>query len=165
MPVGDEPLLAAESVGLIVSSGNREFEPHHCSALRLVAYGCPAAVSQRDGVHDRQPEAGSAVASGPSAVGPAEALEGVRQEIGREPGSGVADLDHQVRAGDQGRDHDLRSPGSEPQRVVDEVVDNLADAPRVDWGFPIITGSDVPESLREDAGEAIRLCPKLALRL
>jgi ferredoxin len=34
-----------------------------------------------------------------------------------------------------------------------------------DWGFPIIREFDIPQGLREDAGEAIRLCPKLALRL
>jgi len=34
-----------------------------------------------------------------------------------------------------------------------------------DWGFPIIGKSDVPEVLRADAREAVRLCPKLALRL
>jgi ferredoxin len=34
-----------------------------------------------------------------------------------------------------------------------------------DWGFPIISESDVPQGLREEAREAIRLCPKLALRL
>jgi ferredoxin len=34
-----------------------------------------------------------------------------------------------------------------------------------DWGFPVIGGDDVPEDLLEEAREAIRLCPKLALRL
>jgi ferredoxin len=34
-----------------------------------------------------------------------------------------------------------------------------------DWGFPIISAQDVPPPLRRDAQEAIRLCPKLALRL
>jgi ferredoxin len=34
-----------------------------------------------------------------------------------------------------------------------------------DWGFPIIKDADVPPHLRADAGEAIRLCPLLALRL
>jgi len=34
-----------------------------------------------------------------------------------------------------------------------------------DWGFPIISGQDVPPALRRDAQEAIRLCPQLALRL
>jgi len=33
-----------------------------------------------------------------------------------------------------------------------------------DWGFPIITG-EVPSALRGEATEAVRLCPKLALRL
>ena len=33
-----------------------------------------------------------------------------------------------------------------------------------DWGFPIIHG-DVPASLRSEAAEAARLCPKLALWL
>ena len=33
-----------------------------------------------------------------------------------------------------------------------------------DWGFPIIT-SQVPPELEDDAREAVRLCPRLALRL
>jgi ferredoxin len=34
-----------------------------------------------------------------------------------------------------------------------------------DWGFPIIRDEDVPAGLRASAAEAIRLCPRLALRL
>lgn len=34
-----------------------------------------------------------------------------------------------------------------------------------DWGFPLIRDADVPASLRAEAGEAVRLCPMLALRL
>jgi ferredoxin len=34
-----------------------------------------------------------------------------------------------------------------------------------DWGFPIIRGGDVPPGLAGEAGETVRLCPKLALRL
>ena len=33
-----------------------------------------------------------------------------------------------------------------------------------DWGFPVIHG-EVPGALREEAAEATRLCPKLALWL
>ena len=34
-----------------------------------------------------------------------------------------------------------------------------------DWGFPIIRDADVPDALLSEAGEAVRLCPMLALRL
>jgi ferredoxin len=34
-----------------------------------------------------------------------------------------------------------------------------------DWGFPMIRDGDVPTGLRAAAGEAVRICPKLALRL
>jgi ferredoxin len=34
-----------------------------------------------------------------------------------------------------------------------------------DWGFPVIADQDVPPALRAEAQEAVRLCPKLALRL
>lgn len=34
-----------------------------------------------------------------------------------------------------------------------------------DWGFPIIQDEEVPPGLMAGAGEAIRLCPLLALRL
>jgi len=33
-----------------------------------------------------------------------------------------------------------------------------------DWGFPIIVGR-VPGRLADEAAEAVRLCPRLALRL
>jgi ferredoxin len=34
-----------------------------------------------------------------------------------------------------------------------------------DWGFPVIGGDDVPEGLLQEAREAVRLCPRLALWL
>jgi ferredoxin len=34
-----------------------------------------------------------------------------------------------------------------------------------DWGFPIIRDGDVPGRLIAEAREAVRVCPKLALRL
>ena len=34
-----------------------------------------------------------------------------------------------------------------------------------DWGFPIIGGDAVPPDWMAHAREAVRLCPKLALRL
>jgi len=33
------------------------------------------------------------------------------------------------------------------------------------WGFPIVSGEDIPRGLWAEANEAIRLCPLLALRL
>jgi ferredoxin len=34
-----------------------------------------------------------------------------------------------------------------------------------DWGFPMIRDGDVPAGLSAAADEAVRVCPKLALRL
>ncbi len=34
-----------------------------------------------------------------------------------------------------------------------------------DWGFPIIRDCDVPQGLLGEVREAVRVCPKLALRL
>jgi ferredoxin len=34
-----------------------------------------------------------------------------------------------------------------------------------DWGFPIIANGVVPAGLRPAAAEAVRICPKLALKL
>ena len=34
-----------------------------------------------------------------------------------------------------------------------------------DWGFPIVSDDDVPGGLLDEAREAVRVCPKLALRL
>ena len=33
------------------------------------------------------------------------------------------------------------------------------------WGFPVIRDGEVPPGLRHEVDEAVRLCPKLALRL
>src|SRR5689334_23711322 len=33
-----------------------------------------------------------------------------------------------------------------------------------DWGYPIIRAVDVPAGLAAEASEAVRLCPRLALR-
>jgi ferredoxin len=34
-----------------------------------------------------------------------------------------------------------------------------------DWGFPVVGAGEVPPWLRHEVDEAIRLCPKLALRI
>ena len=34
-----------------------------------------------------------------------------------------------------------------------------------DWGFPVIRPGGVPPALAGEAREAVRICPKLALRL
>ena len=34
-----------------------------------------------------------------------------------------------------------------------------------DWGFPVIGDAEVPPGLLDEAAEAVRLCPRLALRL
>jgi ferredoxin len=34
-----------------------------------------------------------------------------------------------------------------------------------DWGFPIIRAGNIAAGLVEEAGETVRVCPKLALRL
>ena len=34
-----------------------------------------------------------------------------------------------------------------------------------DWGFPIVSAREVPDSLRADAQATVRACPRLALRL
>jgi ferredoxin len=36
---------------------------------------------------------------------------------------------------------------------------------RDEWGYPVITDPTVPDRLRRHARQAVRLCPKLALRI
>jgi len=36
---------------------------------------------------------------------------------------------------------------------------------RDEWGYPIIMDATVPDRLRRHARQAVRLCPKLALRI
>lgn len=33
------------------------------------------------------------------------------------------------------------------------------------WGFPVVSGAEVPRDLEPEARRAVALCPKLALRL
>ena len=47
--------------------------------------------------------------------------------------------------------------------VCAEVVPELISLD--DWGFPLIQAGAVPDHLHDEAREAIRICPKLALRL
>ena len=34
-----------------------------------------------------------------------------------------------------------------------------------DWGFPVLFEQDVPDALRGEASAAVKVCPRLALRL
>ena len=34
-----------------------------------------------------------------------------------------------------------------------------------DWGYPLLSGREVPAALRGEASAAVQLCPRLALRL
>jgi ferredoxin len=34
-----------------------------------------------------------------------------------------------------------------------------------DWGFPLVSGEDLPAALKKEAEAVVRLCPRLALRL
>ena len=51
----------------------------------------------------------------------------------------------------------------EGRGVCAEVLPELIELD--DWGFPMIAPGAVPESLQGQAREAVRLCPRLALRL
>ena len=50
-----------------------------------------------------------------------------------------------------------------PRQLCAEILPELITLD--DWGFPIIRDVDIPDSLTGEAREAVRLCPKLALRL
>src|SRR5438552_8019775 len=84
-------------------------------------------MSDRDRVDDRKPEPRSVLTSG--AVGAAEALEGMRQELGREPAAAVDDveLDRAVRRGSR----EPNGAFSVMQRVVDQVLECLLDPPLI----------------------------------
>lgn len=51
----------------------------------------------------------------------------------------------------------------EGRRLCAEILPELITLD--DWGFPIVSDVDVPGDLLDEAREAVRLCPKLALRL
>ena len=51
----------------------------------------------------------------------------------------------------------------EGRRICAEVLPELITLD--DWGFPMVNSQDVPAGLVEESREAVRLCPKLALRL
>ena len=123
--------VSAPSAG---AEGPGKLQRDRGAAAGQVAYRGPASVSMRDGADDRQPQSGATVAAGAPGVRPREALEGMRQELRGEAGASVADLDEQAGAIHPGREHDWRPGRGEPQRVVDQVVNGLADAVRVDLG-------------------------------
>src|SRR5450755_3358344 len=97
------------------------------AAVPAVAGRGAAAVGLGDGADDGQAQAGAAVGAGAPGVRAPEPLEGAGQEAGGEPGASVADLDDQIGPGGPAVDLDRRSRRSEAQRVVDQVVDGLAD--------------------------------------
>ena len=72
----------------------RQREPDVSAAAVAVRGACAAAVRSRDRLDDRQPEPGTAARA--RLVRAAEALEGARQEAGREPGPVVADMELDV---------------------------------------------------------------------
>ncbi len=76
----------------------------------------------------------------------------MRQEAVGKPGSVVADLDVELGAVGPGCECDDRTGGSEPQRVVDEVVDGLADPVRVDIG--VGAGLNIDAAGDADCGQA-----------
>ena len=49
------------------------------------------------------------------------------------------------------------------RRICAEILPELITLD--DWGFPIVGHFDVPVGLLDEAREAVRICPKLALRL
>ena len=49
------------------------------------------------------------------------------------------------------------------RRVCAEILPELIALD--DWGFPIVSDDDVPSGLLDEAREAVRVCPKLALRI
>ena len=116
-------------------------EPDDGAPAWFVAGGSDAAVRQRDGLDDGEPQPCASVAAG--RTGPPEALERVRQESGRETRPVVAYLDVDIGAADPGREHDDRSSGREAQRVTHQVADRLADPVRVDAGAQVRRDIDV----------------------
>ncbi len=53
-------------------------------------------------------------------------------------------------------------PNCKGRGMCHEVLPELIDLD--EWGYPVITGA-VTRELRENAKEAVRVCPQLALRL
>src|ERR1700758_4781572 len=104
------------------TGGAGQAQPDHGSATWPVAGRRDPAVRGHDGPDDGQAQAGPAVTTGSPGVRAAETLERVRQEAGGETGPVVADLDVEVPAVRLGGEHDDRAAGSEPHRVVDQVV-------------------------------------------
>jgi ferredoxin len=49
------------------------------------------------------------------------------------------------------------------RRLCAEILPELIELD--DWGFPIIRKDNFPDHLAGEAREAVRVCPKLALRL
>ena len=112
----------------------RQTQSYDGSAARRIASDRRSAVRAGDGLDDGEPQAGASVVTGAAGIRAPEALECVRQESWREAGTIIADLDVKVRAAGPGGQHDDRAARGEPHRVIQQVVDGLADPVRVDAG-------------------------------
>jgi hypothetical protein len=88
---------------------------------------CAPSVGRGDSSHDCQAQARAPARPPAFGIRAPEPLERVRQKVGREPGPRVDDLDDQLDPTHPARDRDLRPGRCEPQRIVDQVVNGLAD--------------------------------------
>ena len=119
----DVVAISARSIDCIQPAGKRE--PDVGPALGRIRRMCRASVRTSDRIGDRQPEPSPASAA--RGIRTAEALEGMGYEVGREPAPSSDTFEHDdaVR---RARIHPDRSR-TVPQRVVDEVLERLLEAP------------------------------------
>ena len=106
----------------------------HHGAAGTVAGRRHSAVRRGDGLDEREPQSGTPVTARPAGVWAPEPLERIRQETVRKARPGITDLDVKSGAVGDRREHDRGSPRGEAQRVIDQVVDGLADPVRIDIG-------------------------------
>src|SRR5204862_4817122 len=81
----------------------------------------------QDAALDGHPDPRPAVASGPRAVHPVEALEDPRDVLGGDPRAGVVDRDRAGAVLAVGADGDGAAGGGEPEGIIEQVVEHLVE--------------------------------------
>ncbi len=119
-----------------------DFDPDRSAPVRDVARRGAPAVRGGDGGHDRQPESGAAIGSGPPCAGPSEALERMRQEVSRETRAGIGYLDGQAPH----RARPAASAARGPWRTVSVAAATCAEANAASTAA-IVAGDDAADWL------------------
>src|SRR5919112_282994 len=123
-PLAHHSLLLTRYSSLAASGRDREAEP--ASPVQRALDGDVSAVRLDDAAHDREAEPGAAPLGGAGAL--PEAVEHVRQVLGRDPRAGVLDGEADAGRVAVGGERDAAAAGRELEGVGHQVGERLLEA-------------------------------------